>query len=637
VLQNPLRNLPPSRVNLLLGIVLFVAAFGYRLVGIGWGLPNDLHNQSYHPDEPVIFAYSQALDPLKGDFDPDFYNYGTLYLTLVRIGTDVAATYSGAAIDEKDPSSVYRYMAAGHMAGRVISALAGAGTVVLLFFMLRRIMNSLGAFLGAFMVLVSPAHAVHSRFQTPDVLATFLLAASAFYALKLFAARGEEGELSTEEAGKRGSIEAGHSAATSSASPSAEAGKRGSMEEGDSTSTSQPSDFSLLRLAIWSGAFAGLSAGTKYTGILGLLTLYAALILTRKPGWWKAALAGTGAAALGFIVGTPGALLNTSAFMRDVKYELAHTATGHGLIFEGAGSGFSFHMFNLVVGLGLFMTILGIGGLAIAAQKKHAWAFALLAFFVPYFILIGRADVMFIRYTFPLYIALAAGFGYLMAFAHEARGRFTAVVVVGIAVLVGLDPFGGLRRSAIMTGWMAGEDSRDEAARYLKSKANSATTVGLVRDPWFWYPPLFKDSTMMRGNLTRLFEEMSKADVPKVIRYLPPNISEKQDWDLRLITESEPDYIVISSFDWEEGWRLTGKRGLSPAAQAAADASTKFREELLKNYEGDTMFGKPGLLVHDLEYIRPNIWIWKRKVTPGKPRESEKLQNSAPSGGQPRP
>jgi hypothetical protein len=45
---------------------VFLFAFLIRLPGITWGLPNALHNQSYHPDEQVIFSYSQGVDIAHG-------------------------------------------------------------------------------------------------------------------------------------------------------------------------------------------------------------------------------------------------------------------------------------------------------------------------------------------------------------------------------------------------------------------------------------------------------------------------------------------------------------------------------------------------------------------------------------------
>ena len=70
----------------------------WRLIGINWGLPNDLHAQSYHPDEPVNLLVAQQVDISKGDFEPGFYNYPTLYLTALRVVSDMTSAYTGAPV-----------------------------------------------------------------------------------------------------------------------------------------------------------------------------------------------------------------------------------------------------------------------------------------------------------------------------------------------------------------------------------------------------------------------------------------------------------------------------------------------------------------------------------------------------------
>ena len=75
---------PTRRRTLLLGLGVFVFALLVRLVGIGWGLPNDQRSFSLHPDEPVVFLYSQQIEPTKLDFTPGFYNTDA-YLTVLRV------------------------------------------------------------------------------------------------------------------------------------------------------------------------------------------------------------------------------------------------------------------------------------------------------------------------------------------------------------------------------------------------------------------------------------------------------------------------------------------------------------------------------------------------------------------------
>jgi hypothetical protein len=571
-----------ERLRPFLPLGLFLFAFLFRLIGIGWGLPSDLRHQSLHPDEQVIYTHAQQIEPARLNFEPGFYNYGTLYLTVLSVASDMVGVY-GEGIHPERPDTVWRHIGATHLAGRMISALAGAGTVLIVFLMMRRFLTPFGASMAALLIALAPGHVVHSRFQTVDVLATFFLACSAYFALRML--------LPTTAAHD-------HEPTTEEAKPASE----------------EPN---LLKLAIWSGVFAGLSAGTKYTGVLGLLTLLVVVLLAHRPRSLKLFGAGTGAALLVFLITTPGVLLNTSKFWRDFAYEMQHVATGHGLIFEGYRNGFLFHIFNLIIGVGAILTLLGLIGLGISSFRRYAWALALLAFFLPYFILIGRAEVLFLRYTFPLYIGLAAGFGWLMDWGHGRQKWGVAAVVFGIVGLGGLD-FGGMRGSAVMTGWMAGEDPRDSAARYLMEQAQGQpdATVGLATDPWFYTPPLYPEVGLPRWvPFTERHRLMLEAEAPRVVRYVPEVPDERFDFDSRLLTELQPDFVVVSHFEFQDPLRLHGRADVSDVARLQGQRAADFFQLLQKDYRLDRVFGAPEMRVHDLQYIRPYIQVWRR-LTP---------------------
>ena len=563
-------EIPPGqsrwrRFERALPVILFFFALGLRLLGIGWGLPNERHLHSFHPDEPLIFAYSQTIEPARFDFTPGFYNYGTLYLTLLRISSDVVRAYGGGGGD--DMASQIAAVRRSQLSGRVLSAAAGAGTVSIVYLILLRLAGSFGALLGALLVMLAPGHVVHSRFQTVDVLATFLLALSLLFALQ---------RLQWQEGGRRQSW--------------------------------WPS--------LWAGAFAGLSAGTKITGILALLALGAAVALGQPARKLRDFVVALVAALVAFIVATPGALLETSAFLRDVSYEMTHTSTGHGLVFVGHG-GFGHTLLNLFQGLGVVLTVLGTVGLGWACWRRQPWALALAAFALVYAILIMRGNVFFLRYTFPLYIPLALGFGWLMGRAHEKKGWYAALVAAGIVGLGGLDG-AGLMRSASMTGWMMSEDPREVAARYLEA---NAVEVGLASVPWFYTPPLFLLANA--GPYVPLDARVERADGGTLIftpegerpRVLFRAGQERYDWNVDLLNEAQPDHVVFSSFEMEHVERLRNAQGLPGEIQVQVDRYRAFVRILERDYELVARFGPSTVLVHDLQYIRPILWVWKRKPT----------------------
>ena len=590
----------PSRKQIVsVAAAIFFFALVLRLIGIGWGLKNDLHNQSYHPDEPVVFAYSQAIEPTKLQFTPGFYNYGTLYLTMLRITGDMTAAYTGGP--EKSDDSYWSFVSRVHLAGRVLSALAGAATALMLFFIGLRLFGLFGGIASGLLIAVSSGHVVHSRFQTVDIIATIFLAVSALYALKLLDDHGEA-KLYT-------------------------------------------------KAAVLTGVFAGLSAGTKYTGILALLTVFVAVeALRRKRNWTTAEAqkldgAAVASSLLVFLLTTPGVMLDTEKFMRDFKYEMTHTATGHGLVFAGSAPGFIYHLGNLFSGIGILLTAFGIAGLVWAAVRRNWWAIALLAFFVPYYVLIGRAEVKFLRYTFPLYVGIAAGFGYAISESQKNERWKKTAIVFGIFAIGGVDT-GGLMGSAKATGWMAAEDPRDSAARSFEK--GMPVTVGYAKDPWTWSVPLFKDSTLPRmpmgpSYLTHvngllqsgapqgwetLFRArmalMAFAEHPTPRLYYTPSqytaVGDGEfhykDFDERLITDLKPDYITLTSLEVGPLERLRNTKVEAEDVRNAVEQYSKFHDALEKDYAPVATFGAVAPSVEDMQYVQPEVLVWKRK-TPG--------------------
>jgi 4-amino-4-deoxy-L-arabinose transferase-like glycosyltransferase len=540
----------------LLPLLVFLFAVLIRLPGLGWGLKNDLHHHSYHPDEPVIWLYSQRIEPTSFDFTPGFYNYGTLYLTGLKVVSDMTAAYTGAP-DPKSPESTWAFVSRVHFAARLLTAICGAATALALFLMLRRRIGEFGAVAAALLLAVSPAHVVHSRFQTVDVLATLFLAVGTLFSLRIFDREREEGA---------------------------------------------------TRDVLLAGAFIGLSAGTKYTGILALLSLYVVLFGLKRPKAFIEAAMGTGAALAVFVLVTPGIFLETDAFMRDFRYEMLHTSTGHGLVFTGTGSGFAYHFGNLLYGVGGLLTMLGLIGLTYAAIRKEWWVFALLAFFIPYFLLIGRAEVKFMRYTFPLLIGLAAGFGALMAEANRRGGGWRGVVVAGILALGGVDSR-GLIGAVNATAAMTREDGRDTAVREIRK--GEVAEVGLPEDPWFWSPPFFPNSTApLAMGLEARLRAMSENAQPPVVLWM--NEGSVGVFDSRLVTETRPELIVMCALEVDPRERLVGRNDIPADAQVAAKQYRDFMQALGQNYTLERRFGSQNRLVEDMMYVDPLVLVWRR-------------------------
>lgn len=551
-----------KRTVALIAIGVFLFALILRAVGLGWGLRNDLHDYSYHPDEQVIVEFSQQIKPAEGKFTPGFYNYGTLYLTTLRVASDVVSAYTGAP-DPRDPASRAAWLSRVHVAGRIISALAGAGIAVLGFLIVYRFVGLFGAIFSGLTLAVAPALVMHSRFQTVDVPAAFWLALGAYAAFRLIPGRDQDEVIKFPE-----------------------------------------------RWAILSGVAFGLSAGTKYTGILGLVTLAVVLGMVRPPNAGKLFTFGTLASIVAFLITTPGIVRDSQKFMQDFFYEITHTSTGHGLVFTDTPSGFVMQFGHLLVGFGFLTVFIGLGGLLYAAGRHRlAWAVGLLAFGLLYYVLIGRAEVKFLRYTFPLYLPIAVGFGYAVELMHRKAGYWRIGVAMAIAALGGLDT-GGFRSALIFTAWQLGPDPRDQVVQYLRSQPTA--TVGLVSDPWFYTAPTFPTANVWRAvPLETRLELMRQTSNPPTMFRVDPG-SDPYAFNLGLLTEDRPDRVVVSSFEFGDALRLRDANGLTDSEKIQVDRAKLFWERLNADYELERTFGDDSLPVHDLMYPRPFMQVWKR-------------------------
>lgn len=554
------------RLEKLLPLAIFLFAFLIRLPGLGWGLKNDIRNASLHPDEAPNFGYSRSVVPGLGQFTPGFYNYGTLYLTTLRVASDVATAYTGAPKTKdgwswSDPRQTdWDWVARCNLAGRWISLLAGALTALIAYAMGRRTAGPVAGGIAGLVIAIAPAHVVHSRFQTPDVLAAALIAGSLYFAVRALDPKDEKARLSP---------------------------------------------------ATWCGIFAGLSAGVKYTGILVLLALYAALALRKHSGWIKQAVVATLTAVVVFILTTPGVLLQTDAFLKDFTYEMQHTATGQELFFAGTSSGFVYHLMNLFVGIGPVLVLGGLAGLIWAANRRHSWAIVVLAFWLPYYLLIGKAEVKFMRYTFPLYVGIAAGFGYAVATAQRRKGWDKAAVAASILGVGGI-PGGGLRDTIPLTLGMVGEDPRDTAGRFLKSEP---TSVGLARDPWYWSASLVPNGADPRGPSWRVIQEEIASSTQPKIEYPTTPEGGQTYFDMALF-DGKPDRIAASNFEVDYPENLRNRKDLPAGERARVDQANAWMDRLRQEYEIEKTIGLPGYRIEDMDYVRPRIYIWKRKSTP---------------------
>jgi hypothetical protein len=262
---------------------LFLIALGVRWVGIDWGLPNAFHHYSYHPDEWLLLAVSYGnLNPYAGDWLPHFYNYGSLplYLWSIWLHWLGAVGLLPALPDSPDPVRMAAWRAAAHFWARVLVALMGAGTAVVVARTTARVAGERAGRIAGLAMALAPALVVHARFQTVDVPTTFFVSLALWCAVALF-----------------------HSP--------------------------RP-----VRTLLWGAFWAGCAAGCKYNaGLVLLAPLVSAWLYGRQSGWeWQrrliASAGAVGIAGATFLLVCPGAWAEPQAFWRDFRYELLHVQRG---------------------------------------------------------------------------------------------------------------------------------------------------------------------------------------------------------------------------------------------------------------------------------------------------------------------
>ncbi|MDF2439880.1 MAG: hypothetical protein JWN98_864 [Abditibacteriota bacterium] len=530
-------------------LLVFALALVPRIAGLRWGLPNAEHWYSYHPDERQIVEAVAQLDFLGGDFNPNFFNYPSLYIYFVAFAYLLQGILG--LTQNATGNTLWPLLQDVIVSGRVITALMGALTVPLVFLIARRVGGSAFGMVAALLMAFAPGHVQHSHFATVDVPATFFIALTLYLAL-----------LATSQSN--------HSA--------------------------QPKYF------VWAGVAAGLAAATKYNAVIVLIVPLAALWIER-PGNTPKYFGATIAAAFGaFFIGCPFSLLSFSEFWGDGQntgfgYELlVHPRQGSGEIFQQTGNGWWYHAtFNLPFALTAPLAVLSFIGLLLAFRDARSKYFVPLGVFaLLYFLAIGTSQVRFLRYTLPLapvlciFAALAIEWIAARLTRNEAPSSkyFRGLAAVLVAVVF---------MGTLNVVWpFISTDPRDAAAQWLRGAAPPGATIALATPPWFWTPPL------------------TPRDSPPPSREIhqPPDGRfqlEVAGFDFAKMLLSR--YVVMSEFEWRDKIRLNDP---AYRAYGQELASTHFAPQVFRTTVPLELPGRE-FVPHDFLYSHPQIRVYQRR------------------------
>lgn len=420
-----------------------VFALALRLLGVAWGLP-----QGYNADEPHLVNLAVSFG--SGSLNPYAFKYPTLwpYLLAACYGAYfVLWSGFGLLAGPADFAALYGWDPGGfYLIARLLSALfstAALGWVLGAEARLRK-----GLPWAVLLLAVAPVLVELGRAGKPDSLMFFFACAAWNRALAAYAGEGR-------------------------------------------------------RAFLLCGLFLGLAASAQYTAAPLALLLPLAFVLGKKG---KAAwlLEGLGAAAGGFLLGSPFVLLDFPRFWRAAQDMAA---------FRGLADQ-SEILVQVLANLGSFAGSGSIAGLAALAGlvflARRSWRLSALLF-VPvlaYALILGASpDGGWARYLLPVFPALALLAGEALSLCEKPGRR----LLLALALIAALVPGAGIswaRGAALML-----PDTRVEASAWLQG--NLPQGEGVLLD----LPHASPDLPMERAQLEELAARLGKRGSPRARLY----------------------------------------------------------------------------------------------------------------------
>jgi hypothetical protein len=440
-------------------VLIFALALGVRLIGLRYGLP-----AVYNPDEVAIM--SRALAFAKGDFNPHNFLYPSFYFyalfvwegltALLAVMTRSVASF-GAFQREfvLDPTRVF-------VAGRLLTALAGAGTAVATGLLGARVWSPLTGLLAAALLAVAPLHVLNSHYVKHDVPVTFLIVLAYLAYERLWSLRAEGGRHGSRPL-RAGGIHLQAEGALLKAA----------AITGVAFSTHYYAIFLAIPLA-WSAARGARNRTDAIRRIAVAAAVSGAVFFLLSP----------------FILAEPGTALRDIRANRQIVVDRAIESLGYA---AGAARYGALLLFDTA---GVPAALLAIAGLVVALRKDPARALWMLAFPV--------AFLFFIAGTFPASRYLVPVVPFLALFAAIAlaelwrRQRLAAqcllVAALGVAGL-----------ESVRTGaFIRQTDTRTLALDYIRAHIPAGTTV--LTQPYS--VPLEPTSDTLREAVRRSGREM---------------------------------------------------------------------------------------------------------------------------------
>lgn len=355
---------------------LVLVALWVRMWGINFGMPYLEHVDEWNVAERALYTIQTgSFDPHDyrhpglADNDRQAFTYPTLY-TYAETGVFALRYLQGVSAGQFDGTSALasvRGKADFYLWGRALTAILGAGTVLLLYLLGRRVYGRRVGLVGAVFLSFFYLHALNSHWLTTDVPSGFMAFLPFFPIISIAQGRDER------------------------------------------------------RLYLWAGLLAGLAIATKYNNALILAPLVLAHFLGRKPTrWpgWNLPFA-VGMAGVGFAAGAPFVFWHLPQFLTDLAAAVNHYQNiGHSG-FEGDDNWWQF--LNAMLAENAAVVGLALVGLGLLAARHRRLDLVVLSFPLLTYLQLSSYRVNFSRNLMPVIpflalfaaLALVEGIGWL--------------------------------------------------------------------------------------------------------------------------------------------------------------------------------------------------------------------------------
>jgi 4-amino-4-deoxy-L-arabinose transferase-like glycosyltransferase len=508
--------MPRNKRNVFLFWLIILAALAVRFYGLGWGLP-----YHYHSDEFLLAANAEKLRTTPSvvqmiSQEPRFFVYPPVLMYL-NISL-VAFTTLFHPLSHTNPSSLTLF----YLLARGIVAAFGLATVILLYFLGKRVYSQAVGLLAAFFLAFTVLHVRDSHFFCTDVPMTFFLVLIVYLSVDIMEKKG-------------------------------------------------------LKPYVLAGVATGIGMATKQTTVLVLPVIMAAHIMgtlraappEAKPGLRslfsvdsvKRLLLVFGITILIFLVANPFVLINPGQFLK-MSQRMAQFVKGANQpqwTFQFTGTDIWYWFTNLLCfGMGPLLEVVCLIGVLWALFRRK-WADGLiLVFLFFYFIVIGTGYMKFIRYAIPMlpFLALlgARSFGELYGIARKRYARILISVFLAVVGIVSI-----FYTVAYLNVYRQ-EDVRTQASRWVQANIPEGSTVLInisyatpLLSTMFFKPGFYDSNTVGFGRDYFVQKDYFTIKVLNLFTYASSSL-DSPDKFRKYVRErlENVDYIIMSDEHYEQ-------------------------------------------------------------------------------------